>query len=170
MMMPSSFRLGYIPRANFAPHRDDSWVRGLFWNGMLNHNTAVEKQVDWPKFRSVEATITKIGHTTGNLYQLKHQLRAHHNLSIQAQPNRKPNEYSTQGLGIRSCLSPVALARAESASEVFPRTCKARYLLVQASTESGSSLIATSKHFMASSYSPLAKRALPFASQYIAES
>jgi hypothetical protein len=46
-----------------------------FWVGKLNHDAALERTIDWPKFRrEAEALLQKCGKQPGTGYGLKHQL------------------------------------------------------------------------------------------------
>jgi len=48
----------------------------FFWIGKLNHFPDIEKDIDWPKFRSdVEALLQECGKQPGDSYSLKHELR-----------------------------------------------------------------------------------------------
>ncbi len=47
----------------------------LFWVGKLNHNTALEKTVEWPKFRyDIEEVLQKYGKQPGTGYRFKRKL------------------------------------------------------------------------------------------------
>jgi hypothetical protein len=46
-----------------------------FWIGKLNHDAALERIIDWPKFRrEAEALLQRSGKQPGTGYGLKHQL------------------------------------------------------------------------------------------------
>src|SRR5271157_79527 len=67
-----------------------------------------------------------------------------------------------------SCFNSFSLAKAASASLVRPRTLRATPLLYQVSTRLGSSLSASSKALMDSSYLPWLNRATPLLLQALA--